>query len=100
MSGDATDEEVVRRAEERKNAGNAHFKAGNYSEALDDYSAAIGIHCTAAYLSNRAFTFIKLEKFGAAIEDATAAINMDPSFVKVGPAGVLSKCSETLDIPG
>ena len=37
----------------------------------------------AVYYSNRAFAHTKLENYGAAVEDATKAIELDPEYLKV-----------------
>eukprot|EP00959_Pyramimonas_sp_CCMP1952_P143217 2998388-Pyramimonas_sp.AAC.1 len=37
----------------------------------------------AVYYSNRAFAHTKLENYGAAVEDATKAIELDPDYLKV-----------------
>jgi Flp pilus assembly protein TadD len=42
--------------------GNAHFRAGDYGEAIQEYQVAINIHGpNAAYLSNMAAAWLKLE---------------------------------------
>jgi tetratricopeptide (TPR) repeat protein len=52
-----------------------------YTKAIDQNSNS------AVYFSNRAFAHTKLENYGAAVEDATKAIEVDPEYLKVG-AGV------------
>lgn len=55
-----------------------------YEDALEWYDRAIVLdNNNAIYFSNRAFTHIKMEKLGAAIEDATQAIELDPKYAKV-----------------
>jgi len=41
--------------------GNAHFRKGEYREAIAEYEVAIQIHPTAAYFSNLAVAWLKLE---------------------------------------
>jgi hypothetical protein len=38
---------------------------------------------SAVYYANRAFAHTKLENYGAAVEDATEAIRLDPEYIKV-----------------
>jgi len=55
-----------------------------YTDALEWYNKAIEIDDTnAIYFANRAFTHIRMEKLGAAITDATRAIEVNPKYVKV-----------------
>lgn len=43
--------------------GNAHFRAGDYRKAIDEYDATIKIHGPSApYLSNMAAAWLKLEE--------------------------------------
>ncbi|KAI9507888.1 hypothetical protein F5148DRAFT_1284683 [Russula earlei] len=49
-------------AENRTEAGNAHFRAGEYLKAIVEYDATIMIHgLNPAYLSNMAAAWLKLE---------------------------------------
>lgn len=70
-------------AEEYKNKGNEFFKANKYPEALEQYTKAIELNPTAIYYSNRAITNIRMEQFGAALQDAEEAIKLDPNYTKV-----------------
>ena len=70
-------------AEAHKEEGNKLFAAKHFAKAIDCYTAAIDIDASnAIYYSNRAFCHIRLEAYGSAIEDATAAIKCDARFVK------------------
>jgi serine/threonine-protein phosphatase 5 len=62
--------------------GNAYFSAGRFTAAVDSYSRAIASAPSAALFSNRAAAHLKLESYGSAIEDAEAALRLDPTFVK------------------
>ena len=53
-----------------------------YVDALAQYTAGIDAHPTAVLYANRAYTYLKLEEFGSAIEDAELAIALDPGYVK------------------
>ena len=73
-------------AEDLKAAGNALFKDGHYALAVEKYTKAINapdaegsIHIL---LTNRAFAHAKQENLGLAIEDATRAISISPSYPK------------------
>ena len=59
-------------------------KEKQYTEAITWYDRAIELDDTKAiYYANRAFAHIRMEKLGAAIIDATKAIELDPNYVKV-----------------
>lgn len=56
-----------------------------YTDAIHWYDKAIELDgSNAIYYANRAFAHIKMEKLGAAIADATQAIELNPKYVKVG----------------
>lgn len=66
-----------------KDEGNNALKEGRYSEASHHYSMALShLPDNAIILSNRALAYIKLENYGLAIQDATHAIQADPSYPK------------------
>lgn len=66
-----------------KNAGNAHFKAGDYLKAAASYTKAIKLEPTNhVFYSNRAQAFLKLNKVSRALEDADKCIELEPLFVK------------------
>ena len=70
-------------AEESKAEGNDHFTACHYPQAAEAYSAAIEKNPeSAVYFSNRAATFLKMEQFGLAMQDAKAGIAINPKYVK------------------
>ena len=55
-----------------------------FGDALEWYDRAIALDgSNAIYFANRAFAHIKMEKLGAAIADATQAIELNPKYVKV-----------------
>ena len=91
--------ETQEEAEAAKTTANAFFKGlslwvceceelcvdAKYSDALQWYDKAIELDgSNAIYFANRAFAHIKLEKLGAAIADATQAIELNPKYVKAG----------------
>lgn len=58
--------------------------AKHYREAVDEYTAATEADpSNPIYLSNRSFAHLRLEEFGAALVDASKAIELDPTYVKV-----------------
>lgn len=60
-----------------------YFKEKRYQDAIVCYSNAINSNpCIPAYYSNRAICYNKTEAYGAAIADATKALELDPTFVK------------------
>ncbi|GMF17843.1 unnamed protein product [Phytophthora fragariaefolia] len=90
----AVSDETRARADELKRQGNealAHFK---FAAAVELYSEAIALVPTAIFYANRAAAHVKSESYGLAIDDASAAIELEPSYIK-GPA-CLSPCSVAL----
>lgn len=66
-----------------KAAANAAFGQRAFSEAVDLYSQAIAYTPTSAPLhANRALAYNRLELYGAALNDADAAISLDPTYIK------------------
>lgn len=70
-------------AEERKNTGNAEYKAQNYHSALKYYSDAVSL-CpeNPSYLGNRAACFMMLANYKEALNDARKSIQLDAKFEK------------------
>ncbi|KAH8981246.1 hypothetical protein EDB92DRAFT_192891 [Lactarius akahatsu] len=62
--------------------GNTHFRKGEYRMAIAEYEAAIDILPTAAYLSNMAAAWLKLEVYDSAEECAQNALCLDPRFTR------------------
>lgn len=66
-----------------KNDGNKELVAGHFLQAIRLYSDALQLTPTnAIMLSNRAQAFLKVENYGLAQADATAAIESDPTYAK------------------
>lgn len=77
---DAADTE---KAEEFKTQGNKMFEQNNFAKALELYTIAIEHDPNnAIYWANRAFCHLKVENYGSAINDSTAAINLNKSYAK------------------
>eukprot|EP00842_Homolaphlyctis_polyrhiza_P006647 jgi/Hompol1/6984/HPOL_005147-RA len=66
-----------------KRAANELFASKKFDEAITQYTLAISYNPTvAAYYANRAFAYIRTELYGAAVNDASDAIKIDPNYVK------------------
>jgi len=77
------DEEALRVAEEKKARGNDHYVKKQYAAALECYTAAIEASpSTAAFYSNRAATFMMLNKWTEALADARECVKLDPEYLK------------------
>jgi tetratricopeptide (TPR) repeat protein len=66
-----------------KDQGNEQLMKGHFLEAIGFYSDALEYCPTnAIMLSNRAQAYIKVENYGLAMADATAALESDPKYAK------------------
>lgn len=65
-----------------KAAGNSAYNEKNFPKAIDLYGQAILCKQDAVFYSNRAACFIALQEWEKAVEDTTAAINIDNEYVK------------------
>ena len=66
-----------------KDQGNKQLMDGHFLQAIGLYSEALEFAPTnAIILSNRAQAYIKVENYGLAIADATAAVESDESYAK------------------
>jgi serine/threonine-protein phosphatase 5 len=66
-----------------KTQGNEQLVMGHFLEAIGFYSEALEFDPTSAIiLSNRAQAYIKVENYGLAMADATAAMDSDPNYAK------------------
>jgi serine/threonine-protein phosphatase 5 len=75
-------EEITKLANELKDEGNKLLAEGSARCAVGKYTEAIELHPTAVFHANRAAAFIKLEAYGQAGEDGSAAILLDPTYAK------------------
>ncbi len=69
-------------AELWKDRGNKAFAAKKYAQAKKDYTQSIALQPTCLAYANRAMAELKLDEFSAADSDCTAAIALDPCYVK------------------
>jgi serine/threonine-protein phosphatase 5 len=77
------DEAAEAKSLELKHKGNEELVKGHFLKAIPLYSEALEYSPTnAIILSNRAQAYIKVENYGLAIFDATAAIKHDPTYAK------------------
>lgn len=66
-----------------KDLGNAQLLKGHYLEAIGHYTDALEYSpSNAIILSNRAQAYIKVENYGLAMADASAALESEPSYAK------------------
>lgn len=80
-------------AENLKKSGNELYKQKKYREALEMYSEAIRLlPSCAAYYGNRSATYMMLNKFTDALEDAKQATSIDKEFTKVHCHWLLVHC--------
>ncbi|KAJ3314389.1 hypothetical protein HDV04_000351 [Boothiomyces sp. JEL0838] len=70
-------------AELHKQKGNEHFAAGNYEEAIKEYTTAI-IHnpTEPKYFSNRAIAHFKFDNYEQCISDCQRTLELDQNSVK------------------
>lgn len=77
------DEETKAKANALKAEGNKAMAAKDFATAIAKYSDAIALDATnVVYLSNRAAAYSSALQHQKAVEDAEAAIKLDPSFSK------------------
>src|SRR4051812_14175991 len=82
----ATPADGAHPAEFLKNQANELFTAKKYIAAIERYTAALEAGPTkqlqVILLANRAAAYLRTEGYGAAMADATKALELDPRFVK------------------
>ncbi|KAJ2558424.1 Palmitoyl-protein thioesterase 1, partial [Coemansia sp. RSA 1836] len=77
------DAQAVSRANELKLEANAFYANKQYHEAIDKYTLAIEADpAVPAFFTNRAQCHLLTEGYGAARDDANAALELDPGFIK------------------
>ena len=55
-----------------------------FEEAIELYTKAIDLNPTAAtYYGNRSIAYLKTESYGYALADATKALELDKTYIKV-----------------
>lgn len=71
--------------EELKTAGNAHFAAGQYADAIKEFSAAIDLQegeNQHVLYSNRSACHAQLKQYQDALSDANEAVKLSPEWAK------------------
>ncbi|KAF5657432.1 mitochondrial import receptor subunit tom-70 [Fusarium circinatum] len=79
---DLTQDQREEYAAKLKQAGNKAYGDKSYNKAIDLYSKAILCKADPVFYSNRAACHSAMSEWDQVIEDTTAAINMDPEYVK------------------
>jgi len=69
-------------AAQLKDEGNQLFKRGKHAEAIEQYTASLEIEPTHLAFANRAMARLKLGSFAEAEADCTAALALEPEYVK------------------
>ncbi|POR39407.1 Mitochondrial import receptor subunit tom70 [Tolypocladium paradoxum] len=77
-----TQEQREEYAAKLKQAGNKAYGDKAYNKAIDLYSKAILCKPDPVFFSNRAACHSAMSEWDKVVEDTTAAINMDPEYVK------------------
>lgn len=58
--------------------------AKRYEEAIEYYTLALELDPTVAvYYGNRSFAHLKMESYGFALMDASSALELDKTYIKV-----------------
>jgi stress-induced-phosphoprotein 1 len=71
------------KAEEHRLKGNEYFAAGNFPDAVKEYSEGIRRDPNNKNIySNRCAAYIKLMELNFALKDADKCLELDPKFVK------------------
>ncbi|KAF3013580.1 TOM (translocase of outer membrane) complex component [Neopestalotiopsis sp. 37M] len=82
LAATLSDEKRKEYALQLKNAGNKAYGSKDYNKAIDLYSQAILCKPDPIFYSNRAACYNALSVWDNVVEDTTAAINLDPTYVK------------------
>lgn len=77
-----SEEDRKKYAAKLKEAGNKAYGAKDFDKAIELYSQAIMCKPDPVYYSNRAACYNAMHDWDKVIEDTTAAINLDPEYIK------------------
>ncbi|XP_051574965.1 sperm-associated antigen 1 isoform X1 [Myxocyprinus asiaticus] len=69
-------------ARREKDKGNEAFRSGDYEEAAVYYSRSLSLMSSVAAYNNRAQTYIRLQRWHAALSDCDAVLQLEPGNVK------------------
>lgn len=78
---------TVQKLDKAKESGNAAFKAGRYTEAINLYTEALAVDASnkgtnSKLYQNRATARMKTKKYDDAVSDCDAALKLDPTYLK------------------
>ncbi|KAG7098436.1 hypothetical protein E1B28_000388 [Marasmius oreades] len=91
------EEDPIKDAEKIKEKGNTAFKAGNYQEAIECYTKAIGMNTSEpAFLTNRAAAYMSIKKFRPALEDCQQAVVLQAASPSTKTLLRLARCQLAL----
>lgn len=65
-----------------KDRGNKLYQAGYYTDAISCYTQSVELQPTSIAYANRAMSKLRLKQYTEAEQDCTAALQLDPSYVK------------------
>ena len=92
--------EVERRALHEKNKGNDHYRTGDYVSAAAAYTHSLRLDpANAVVYANRAMCALKQKRYALALNDATAAIELDDSYTKAFLRRAISVSYTHLTLP-
>jgi import receptor subunit TOM70 len=80
--GNLSEQDRKQYAAKLKDAGNRAYGLKDFPKAIDLYGKAILCKSDPVFYSNRAACYIALSEWEKAVEDTTAAINLDNEYVK------------------
>ncbi|XP_066017202.1 tetratricopeptide repeat protein 28-like [Pocillopora verrucosa] len=84
---DLDDDPLVVRARDCFQQGNKEYRQGDFHRALQLYTEGLQLNCkdnrlTARLYNNRAAAHFRLENFENSLDDATVAVQLEPTFIK------------------
>ncbi|XP_066028589.1 uncharacterized protein [Pocillopora verrucosa] len=84
---DLDDDPLVVRAKDCFQQGNKEYRQGDFHRALQLYTEGLQLNCkdnrlTARLYNNRAAAHFRLENFENSLDDATVAVQLEPTFIK------------------
>ncbi|CAH3167298.1 unnamed protein product, partial [Pocillopora meandrina] len=87
------------RAKECLEEGNKKYKQGETKEAINFYTEGLQVNCkdirlNAKLYSNRAAAYFHLENYVECLNDATVAVQLEPTLIKAIKKGASSACVE------
>ncbi|XP_037794139.1 serine/threonine-protein phosphatase 5-like [Penaeus monodon] len=92
---------TLRKQREIKSEANEYFKKQQYDKAIELYTEAIELNNTVAvYYGNRSFAYLRTECFGYALQDASKALELIKTMLRVTIEELQLTCHlENLSLP-